>query len=154
MGYYRRHFWSKVDQTADSDGCWVWHGGYWQDGYGRYGKTSERAHRVAWELTNGPIPVGMVVCHRCDNRFCVNPSHLFLGTQADNIADKVKKGRQSKGPEHGRYKCCKLTPDDVRAIRKIWSEGGVTQRELAAAFGVDQARISEVVNRKTFKHIT
>lgn len=91
-------FWSKVRK---GDGCWLWtsnahHNGYGQIALSRNGATRQRwawAHRVAWELTNGPIPAGQLVLHRCDTPLCVNPAHLFLGTHLENIADSVRKGR-------------------------------------------------------------
>jgi hypothetical protein len=89
------HFWSRVDRTAGESGCWLWSGSLGTGGYGLCGhqKRVKRSHRIAWELTHGPIPDGMVVCHRCDNPPCCNPAHLFLGTLADNVRDMVAKGR-------------------------------------------------------------
>ena len=86
-----RVFWSRVDKTAD---CWVWQGPCFK-GYGYLGNNSKvfLAHRFAYESMNGPIPQGMFVLHRCDNRPCVNPSHLWLGTAKDNIRDCIAKGR-------------------------------------------------------------
>ncbi len=90
--------WSRVDKRGD-DECWEWQGGRVPCGYGSIGlgkaaAGNGRTHRVAWEITNGPIPEGMSVCHRCDNRLCCNPAHLFLGTNHDNVKDRDIKGRQ------------------------------------------------------------
>lgn len=87
-------FWAKVDISGD---CWLWSGAiYAESGYGRlsFQRKALGAHRVAWQLVNGPIPDGMLVCHRCDNPPCVRADHLFLGTQSDNIADMWAKGRR------------------------------------------------------------
>jgi hypothetical protein len=100
MGSIADRFWSKVDKAPSSNGCWLWtatkdrrlYGRFWNDG-NRFG-----AHRTAWELTRGPIPPGLYVLHHCDTPPCVNPEHLFIGTQTDNMRDMAAKGRASPIP--------------------------------------------------------
>lgn len=97
-------FWLKVTTNPIWNGsdCWIWRGACFQKGYGQFwtGKTKKKikAHRYSWVLHNGQIPNGFYVLHKCDNMVCVKPSHLFLGTHADNVADKISKGRQFHGP--------------------------------------------------------
>jgi len=134
-------------------GCFLWTGTTTGGGYGRVrrGKRTHYAHRVAYELLVGPIPDGMHVLHHCDTPPCVNPEHLFLGTDADNIQDMDRKGRRvtRKGELHPR---ARLTEDDVRTIRAR-AAAGETQRPLAREYGVDQATISNIVTRKSWKHV-
>jgi hypothetical protein len=96
-------FWARVDRTTTPDGCWPWTGGAGGFGYGRLrlGKKKVMTHRVAWELTNGPIPEGILVLHDCDNPPCCRPDHLFLGDHAANVADRHAKGRTAMGDRHG-----------------------------------------------------
>lgn len=131
-----------IKSTPDEvTGCWLFDGGLVNGGYGqvRRGLKKALAHRAAWEAANGPIPPGLCVCHKCDTPRCVNPAHLFLGTGADNMADKVAKGRQHRpaGEAHGQ---AKLTESMVRAIRA----DGRKQYEIAKAFGIGQAQVSRI----------
>lgn len=141
-----QRFWEKVSPEPMS-GCWLWTGS-WANGYGDIlvnGKV-QRAHRVAWQLLRGPIPVGQHVLHRCDTPPCVNPSHLFLGTALDNITDMVTKGRNEpcRGERNGR---AKLSATAVTTIRARVA-AGETQRALAREYGMHYQTIYYIVNRK------
>lgn len=128
--------------------CHEWTGHLMPNGYGQFhanGKTAY-AHRIAWELKNGPIKIGTYVLHKCDNRKCVNPEHLFLGSFADNMADMVAKRRQAHGTRNGK---AKLTEVDVVDIKS----GSLSQRLAAAKFGVSQATISMIRNGHTWKFV-
>jgi hypothetical protein len=156
-------FWSKV---RIGDGCWEWTGAKAGRGYGvigvggsrRSGGRQDYAHRLSWEMANGPIPHGIFVCHRCDNPRCVRPGHLFLGSVQDNADDMVSKGRQSRGPRHAdktrgeAHGRAKLVEADVLAIRARRA-AGETLMELAAAFGVNHGAISKIANRRTWRHL-
>lgn len=147
-------FWVKVNIKGEHD-CWPWFASVRSDGYGAIGHKDRvlSAHRVAWSLTYGLIPEGMCVCHHCDNKTCCNPKHLFLGTAADNAADRAGKGRNAdkRGERNGRSK---LTAKQVLEIRRCYSAGGVTQRELADEFGIAaQSQISNIVHRHRWKHL-
>jgi len=136
-------FWQKVHRIGSLE-CWRWRGAHVPDGYGSFllrsnGAGSARfvkVHRLAWVLAHGVIPEGMHVCHRCDVRDCVNPRHLFLGTNSDNVADRVAKGRSAhlRGARNPR---AKLTPEAVAEIR---ATPGVT-RKFALRFGVARVQI-------------
>ncbi len=121
------------------------------DGYGRITVNwrGTRAHRVSWELRNGPLSPGAVVCHRCDNRACVNPDHLFVGTQADNMRDMVTKGRNARGEKCGPAKVTDRQAVEIRLLRKA----GFPNRELAGAFGVSRNMIEKVTTGQTWKHL-
>jgi hypothetical protein len=121
------------------------------NGYGQIhlnGSTAY-AHRVAWELAYGRVPTGVDVCHRCDNRRCVNPRHLFLGTRLDNVQDSITKLRHAHGPKNGH---AKLTVAQVREIRAVRYYRGL-QPALAKKYGVVQAVISLIRARKTWKYV-
>ncbi len=113
-------------------GCWAFRGHLESNGYGRFyleGR-STWAHRAAYRLFVGPVAAGLDVCHRCDNRRCVNPAHLFLGTRAENMADAAAKGRTTRGERSG---TAKLTLRDVQAIRASAELGSVLARQLGVS---------------------
>lgn len=138
--------------VRDASGCWLWVGPKFTHGYGvlNVGKQKTLAHRAMYERFIGPIPQGLFVCHRCDVPACVNPAHLFLGTQADNMADMTAKGRGIKNRRRGLYHHnATLTDAQVRAIRKAYAKGGVSQQQLADKYGVSQHTIHCFVRNKT-----
>ncbi len=151
-------FWSFVRKSAPN-GCWAWTGCKF-NGYGRLqvGHRSVIAHRISWEIHNGQIPQNdsyfgsMCVLHKCDNRKCVNPEHLFLGTHSDNNKDRAKKGRSKPrmGESHGQ---AKLTDDIVKTIRREWALGVVEQKSMANKYGVTPVVISRVIARKSWVHV-
>ena len=128
-------------------GCWIWMGARDRKGYGRHGVAGERrtasAHRSAYEAAFGPSPVGMAVCHRCDTPSCINPAHLFLGTQGDNCADMARKGR------HGLAKIDAAQAAEIK--RRLRS--GETHRAIATAFGVDRSTITQISRNKSWRHV-
>lgn len=137
----------------DSD-CWSWNGNKHKQGYGKIhvdGKT-ELAHRVSYELFNGPAS-GYMVCHKCDNPECTNPEHLFLGCAMDNMQDKISKGRHRGARKGSRHHLSKLTEFNVQRIREMYSSGKMNQYQLAEKFGVCQAEISHIVNLKKWSHV-
>lgn len=131
---------------ADS-GCLIWTGYvHPKRGYGQIGRGGRVAglvetHRLAWELTHGPIPPSAFVCHTCDNPPCCEPSHLFLGTCADNVRDMVRKGRQARGM---RLPQAKLTDEDIARVRSLRADGWL-QRQIAAELGITQGYVSTVL---------
>jgi len=142
-------FWEKVDKGETGSDCWLWQGGINQRGYGFCGR-SEKAHRVAWELTHGAIPKGLCVCHECDVRNCVNPEHLFIGTHGDNNRDARNKGRgvYPKGEHHGRSK---LTNNQVIEIRNRAFRGNYSA--LGREFGVSYEQVRRIAFGSEWKHI-
>jgi predicted XRE-type DNA-binding protein len=154
MKTLEERFWAKVDKS-NPVGCWTWMASKTKFGYGRIrneGWLSKTllAHRVSWELFNGPIFGDAKCLHKCDVPSCVKPSHLFLGSLADNMADKVKKGRGNCAPGE-RNGSAKLTEEKVTEIREIYKAGGVSQRKLAKIYGICRSEISHIVTRKNWK---
>ncbi len=173
----RERFWSKVDKTAD--GCWLWQGTMLQQGYGCFKIAGKmyKAHRVAYLYAVDPIPVGLVLCHTCDNPRCVRPDHLFPGTYKDNMQDAMRKGRMATGdrsgarlhPErrvsrdrhwsHLHPECrrgelngrARLTREQVEEIRAQYAGGNVSQFALAKAYHVAQTTISAIVRGVNWK---
>jgi hypothetical protein len=137
-------FLANVDK-GDPDECWIWHGG--RNGhYGSFhpaGNKTELAHRYSYEIFVGPIPAGMNVNHLCDVPMCVNPSHLWVGSQEDNVHDCRAKGRHDR----------KLTVEQVLEARRKRSELGTPYTELAGRYGVTPACVRHAVIRRTWSHM-
>ena len=144
-------FWEKVDRRG-ADECWPWIGalgGRDKRGNIAEGAPSQKilfAHRVAYEMANGPIPDGLRVLHSCDYPRCVNPAHLFLGTQQENIQDMIEKGRQ-RGAKGERNRHAKLTKEQVDSIREEYVRGSTSKGQVALAkkYGVSQPAIGYIV---------
>lgn len=132
--------------------CWEWTGAVFSNGYGafRFNGKAINAHRAAFMIYRGAIPAEMQVCHSCDNTLCVNPSHLWLGTRADNMRDMVKKNRHFSPNQRGEnHSHAKLTNADVVEIRSIGSS--ITQRMIARKFNVSQRTIWSVLHHQLWQ---
>lgn len=169
-------FWRKVNKNGPlpdaakypnlTEPCWIWTKAKSNNGYGvtSFDWKQTPTHRAAWVLTNGQIPDGLCVLHKCDNPPCCNPSHLFLGTPADNAADMVAKKRQSKGIEHSdaitprrlrgeESPTCILTEESVTEMRKLYLQDGLSSREIAKRFGIADSHVFRIVKGECWKHI-
>jgi DNA-binding transcriptional regulator YiaG len=155
-----QRFLSKIEKT---DTCWNWTAGLFTNGYGQFNINNYPilSHRFAYELWVNPIPDGLVVRHKCDNRKCVNPNHLETGTQQDNMDDKVKRNRQSKGEKHSnafqrakgeQHGSSKLSEDEIKEIR-ILLGFDISQRKLAKIYDISQPHICAINRNKFWKHI-
>lgn len=142
-------FWGKVEKTET---CWNWVGALYKNGYGQFvitGEPKTPAHRTAWRLVNGDIPIGMFICHKCDNRKCVRPDHLFVGTRQENVADMLAKRRNTFGESCWK---AKLTDQKVIEIHSRYSAGEF-QSDLAKEFSVDQQTISSIATGTNWRHL-
>ncbi len=145
-------FWRAVEKKRPND-CWEWMGSRHYKGYGEIAlshKGKTKSHRVAWALTNGEIPEGMVVCHSCDNPPCCNPDHLFLGTHKTNKHDSQEKGRHAFGERSG---MAKLTESEVKKIRAIDKTGTRTRLSLASQFGISGRMVTSICRYDNWKHV-
>lgn len=147
-------YWGYVDTSGGPDACWPWTG-HIRHGYGQMrvgNKKQVPAHRWGYEQRVGPIPEGHGVLHRCDNPPCQNDRHWFTGTHADNMADKMAKGRQRnvRGDEHP---SAVLSAEQVRAIRTGYAAGGVKYADLARQFSTSKSNIASIINRTTWQHV-
>lgn len=144
-------FWSHVQPSSD-DKCWPWMKCCSKWGYGVTGfnRQTARANRVAFRLANGYWPTR--ACHKCDNPICCNPSHLFDGTDSDNMQDMIRKGRgnPARGERSGSNK---LSTDQVNEIRRLKSESNLSNRKLGDMFGCTAGLVSMIVNRKRWAHV-
>ena len=148
-------FWSKVNRT-DEESCWEWMACKDTRNYGviNIERKIVKAHRVAYELTHGPIPEGLGILHKCDNPSCCNPAHLFAGTHAENMADRFAKGGWENSTFRGsKHSLAKLNEAQVVAIREEYAKGSVTQKELAIKYGVSKSTIETVIYRRGWKHV-
>ena len=137
---YSKRFWSKVE-IRDEDQCWEWQYGKQGKGYGSVGIGAGKtalAHRVAYQLVNGEFPNELCTLHKCDNRNCVNPSHLFLGTIQDNNRDMVLKGRN-------KLPAPKLDMDKVKRMRELFTSGNISYCKIAEEFNITRGWAKKVI---------
>ena len=145
--------WQWIDTSS---ACWMWTGALQNvdSGYGvvRFNDKKHYAHRLIWSLFNGPVPDGAFICHHCDEPRCVRPSHLYAGTQKENVADMFRRGRArpARGEAIG---CSKLTEADVLEMRRLYSEGGISQRAAGRIFGASKSMAQAIIRRKYWRHI-
>lgn len=156
---YAARFWSKVEKT---EGCWVWQGVTDKDGYGHFSqgrstgsRSPQMAHRVAFALERGPIQTGLHVLHHCDNPPCVRPDHLFLGTNVDNVRDRMQKGRQGRTVRHcgSRNGQSRLTEPQVLEMWALFNTGNHSVGALAARFGCSYPNAWKITHGRGWKDL-
>jgi len=142
-------FWLMIDKKGEDD-CWNWIRGRFSSGYGQFsantyeGRKVMRSHRFVYEITYGKILGGMQINHKCDNKLCCNPKHLYIGTQQDNVDDREYRGRSGKS---------KLTTNDVLKIRQLHKSGKFNQRMIADMFKVHPSQISLIISHKNWSWV-
>ena len=144
-------FWAKVD-IRDKDSCWNWLGALSSNGYGAVwtGASLVGAHKFSWCICNlESVPEGLYVCHKCDNKRCCNPDHLYLGTPSDNISDREARIPWKKGTGG----LAKLDYDKADEIRELYSTGKYFQWDIARRFGVSRQCISDVITGRKWKSV-
>ncbi len=151
----KERFWEKVQKDSD-DKCWKWIGGKFSNGYGQFYKNPCKitAHRFSYELANGEIDKNLKVCHTCDNPICVNPNHLFVGTQKDNIQDMIKKKRHNFNDAIGINNGRSIVNEvEVKEIRQKYKEGNISYKKLAKKYNLSETQTMRIVKRESWKHI-
>ena len=152
----RERFMHRVEFEPNT-GCWLWSGAPGAGGYGvtNFDGRVQKAHRVSFALTHGYMPPRrMKVCHRCDVPACVNPDHLWLGTQRENIADMDAKGRRRVRPSKGSHNgMARLNEDIVTEIRDVLSLKRWSQAAVARSYGISPMTVSRIANRQLWRHI-
>jgi hypothetical protein len=140
-------FWKKVDKKSDEE-CWNWLGACGNYGHLTVQNKQISSHRFSYLINVGDIPDGMFICHKCDNHFCVNPNHLFIGTQKDNMQDKINKNRGADlaGTSNGKHK---LTDNEVMEIRN----SSLSNRKLAKLYNVSYSLIGGIKRKERWKHL-
>lgn len=149
--YPADRLWARVEKTPT---CWLWQGYKLRSGYGRvmYLGRNYTTHRLSWALTNGPIPDGLWVLHKCDNPPCVRPDHLFLGTRQDNVDDMVAKRRHvAIAPDFKRN--AKVTREQVVAIRQEYAAGGVRYDDIAARHGMTRGAVGHIISGRSWPNV-
>jgi hypothetical protein len=140
---------AKVEKIPEA-GCWIWTGTTTLRGYGQIISNNRKhyAHRASYEVFIGPIPDGMYVCHACDNVYCVNPAHLFLGTQKQNLEDMARKKRSTWGEKNP---MAKLTSSDAKKIKEL-AQSGLTTKQLSKQFNVSTSNITAILRKERWNH--